>query len=120
MELRSGACGCRDGQCAPASKARLTDRQYPPIAASLLDEPTRAIWRRRLRRQAWLLARDGERSLSEIALATAARLGGDPGDLARLPFVRAIVERNVAMVLTEAALAQLFARLNDNEAEEDA
>jgi hypothetical protein len=87
---------------------RLTDRQYRPLIAQLVDPPLRARLRQRLRRQAWLLDRSGDSRARDLALATAAQLAeGAPGDLARLPFLRRLVQRSVADVLAATFLAEV-------------
>ncbi len=83
---------------------QLTDKQYRPLIAALFGEEPRARWRRRLRRQAWLLDRAGEPQARDWALATAAQLAtADAAALAKNPFVRQLVERNV-LQLTMATL----------------
>jgi hypothetical protein len=81
---------------------RLTDRQYRPLIETLADPPTLAVLRKRLRRQAWLLDRDGEEWLRDVALATATDLANAaPPALAKQPFLRALVDSSVERVLQE-------------------
>ncbi len=89
------------------SGSRLTERQYRPLIAQLVEPALRARLRQRLRRQAWLLDRNGDSRARDLALAVAAQLAeGTPGDLARLPFLRRLVQRSVADVLATAFLVE--------------
>ena len=86
----------------PPKGGRLTDRQYRPLIEQLVDPPTCAAFRRRLRRQAWLFEQDGERRERDVSLATAADLAAaGPADLAKQPFLRGLIEQSVRHVVGE-------------------
>ena len=60
----------------------------------------RARLRQRLRRQAWLLDQMGNIKARNLALATAAKLASaGPAELAKQPFLRALVNRSVLNAL---------------------
>jgi len=84
----------------PARAGQLTSRQFGSLIERLVDGPTRDVFRARLRRQAWLLDKDGDEQARELALATAAHLAtAGPAELAGQPFLRAIVERSLLDVI---------------------
>jgi hypothetical protein len=81
----------------PGRSGRLGDRQYKPLIEHLVTPEVRETFRRRLRRQAWLLEQNGDTPARDLALATAAHLATAlPADLSRLPFLRALVDRSIA------------------------
>ena len=86
----------------PPSGSRMTDRQYRPLIERLTSPIARTLLRQRLRRQAWLLERVGDPVARDLALAVAAQLAeASPAELARQPFLRALVDRGVATVLAD-------------------
>jgi hypothetical protein len=74
---------------------RLKETAYGPLIAQLVGSPLRERLRQRLRRQAWVLDRRGDRRARELALATAASLGAPAAELATHPFLRAMVDASV-------------------------
>jgi hypothetical protein len=89
----------------PPAAGRLTDRQYQPMLEVLLTPPVRAQLRERLRRQAWLLERVGEPRPRDLALAVAAALAGaPPADLARVPFLRKMLDTSILRFASELLL----------------
>ncbi|HZS00478.1 MAG TPA: hypothetical protein VFE37_17315 [Chloroflexota bacterium] len=88
----------------PPRGGRWTDRQYRPMLEQLMPPPVRAQLRERLRRQAWLLEREGDTASRDVALAVAAALPNATTEaLARVPFWRRLVENSVQQFA-----AQLF------------
>jgi hypothetical protein len=71
------------------ASARSTDGRLPPLHAGL-----RGILAQRLRRQAWLLERDGDGELRDVALSVAVGLErGEGHHLQGQAFLRALLER---------------------------
>lgn len=86
----------------PPTSGRWTDRQYRPMIEQLMTPPVRAQLRERLRRQAWLLEREGDTATRDLALAVAAALPtSSPAALARLPFCQRLVENSVLQFANE-------------------
>ncbi|MGH2604247.1 MAG: hypothetical protein ACRDJ9_33280, partial [Dehalococcoidia bacterium] len=97
-----------DGVPPPIAEDAWTERQYRPLIKRLVDRRERDRLRRGLRRQAWLLDRDGDADARDTALATAAALAdAKPDDLAKLPFLRHMVEHSVDEFLQPLALPPL-------------
>lgn len=87
----------------PSRRGQLGERQYSPLIERLVGPEIAARMGPRLRRQAWLLDRTGDKKERDMALAVAARLTpGRPTDLARIPFLRALVQYSVDRVLNVA------------------
>lgn len=61
----------------PGRSGHLTDRQFRPLIERLVPPETRRQLRGRLRRQAWLLERDGDEEDRDRALAAAAALADE-------------------------------------------
>jgi hypothetical protein len=81
----------------PGRSGRISDRQYRALIELLLTPDRRELFRRRLRRQAWLLEQDDDAPARDLALATAAHLASaTPTELGRLPFLRALVDHSIA------------------------
>jgi hypothetical protein len=75
---------------------RLKEAQYGPVIRQLVDAPLQQRLRQRLRRQAWVLDRHGDQRERDLALATAASLGGaTAAGLAKHPFARAMVDASL-------------------------
>ena len=78
----------------PPSRGRLTDRQYRPLIAGLIDDEARERLRGRLRRQARLLDRMGDVDDRDLALAAAAGLA-DQAKLSKHPLLRAMIDSSL-------------------------
>jgi hypothetical protein len=78
------------------------------IIETRFDTPTRRLWQGRLEHQAYVLLALGRGTEAAIAVAVARALanGGDP--LRRIPFLRALVERSLA-IAGEVATGRLSA-----------
>ncbi|TAK35409.1 MAG: hypothetical protein EPO21_06045 [Chloroflexota bacterium] len=86
---------------------RWSDKQFRPLVQQLLDSTARELWRRRLRRQAWLLDRQGDSAGRDQSLAVAAQLAeGQVADLAKQPFIRTLLQRTVGVVVAEMAFEE--------------
>ena len=84
----------------PPTSRRWSERQYRALIDELVDPATRDRFRRILRRQAWLLEQDEDLEMRDVALATAAHLAeAGPAELAKLPFLRRLVQRSVGDVV---------------------
>ena len=84
----------------PPDSGGLTDAQYGPLLAALAPAATRDRFRRRLRRQAWLLEQIEDTATRDVALAASAALAtDDPAALLAHPFLREMVTMSVAQVL---------------------
>jgi hypothetical protein len=80
----------------PPTSTRWTDRQFRPLIEQLVTPAVRDRLRERFRRQAWLLEREGDTASRDLALAAAAALADSaPDQLARLPFLRRLVQNSV-------------------------
>ena len=80
-------------------RGRLGERQYGSLIQGLVDPAMRERLRGRLRRQAWLLAQWGEGESRDLALAVAASLAGaTPASLGTHPFLRAMIDRSLAVL----------------------
>lgn len=76
----------------PGPSGRLTDRQFRPLIERLVPPETRRNLRGRLRRQAWLLDREGDAQERDRALAAAAALvDGAPTPPHKHPLLREMV-----------------------------
>jgi hypothetical protein len=85
----------------PPASNKLGERQYRPLIEQLVDDAVKDTFRRRLRRQAWLLEQDGDEEFRDVALATAAHLAAAPtAELVKQPFLRRLVDRSVSHALT--------------------
>jgi hypothetical protein len=76
----------------------MTDRQYRPILAGLMDSARRRLFRERLRRQAWLLDRCGDSDEREVALAVAASMDRERSFSAN-PFLRGMLDFSIEGVV---------------------
>jgi hypothetical protein len=86
----------------PPTSGRWTDRQYRPMIEQLMTPPVRAQLRERLRRQAWLLEREGDAATRDLALAVAAALPNASTEaLGRLPFCQRLVQNSVLQFANE-------------------
>ena len=86
----------------PGRSGRLGDRQYKRLIEQLVTPDVRETFRRRLRRQAWLLQKDDDEPARDLALATAAHLASaTPAELSKLPFLRALVDHSIAHLYDE-------------------
>ncbi|MBI2908257.1 MAG: hypothetical protein HYX92_11470 [Chloroflexi bacterium] len=84
------------------SRSRTPAGRYRFLVEYLADGETCAAFRRRLRRQAWLLDRSGDATSRDVALAVAAQLGsGQRAELAKMPFLRALVQRSLDYAFDE-------------------
>jgi hypothetical protein len=93
----------------PPTSTRWSDRQFRPLIEQLVPPPVRARLRDRLRRQAWLLEREGDTTRRDQALAVAAALAhGAPDQLAQVPFLRRLVQDSAMQVASALLLPSLL------------
>ena len=94
---------------APPTSTRWSDRQFRPLIEQLVTPPICARLRGRLRRQAWLLEREGDTANRDLALAAAAALANSaPDQLIRLPFLRRLVQDSAMGVASTLLLSPLL------------
>ncbi len=84
----------------PPVSPRRREEGLGPLIANALQPYTRARYRQRLRRQAWLLNHIGDTQARDLALATAASLiDGSPEELGKQPFFQEMASRGFEDVL---------------------
>jgi hypothetical protein len=90
---------------------RLKEVQYGPLIRQLVDAPLRERLRQRLRRQAWILDRDGDGRARDLALAIAASLAeATAAGLTKHPFLRAMVDASLDSLLPALAFGPVRVR----------
>ncbi|HUZ02339.1 MAG TPA: hypothetical protein VMU89_18495 [Thermomicrobiaceae bacterium] len=91
----------------PPRRGVLGQREYAAIVKGTLDAEQRALWRRRLRRQAWLADETDDARARDLALAVAASLDrATPADLSTQVFWQVMVQRG--LVSLAAGLSPAF------------